>query len=101
MRTAMTHIDMQVLLVLGERQSIDALCTPWVYITINIHHLRLVLGQEIHGIIVKLWRELHVLGTLRHRQLLQITLCRLDAQVSLEFLFLISLVSQLPVILHI
>ena len=91
----MTHIDMQVLLVLGERQTIDARCTPWVNITINIHHLRIILGQEIHGIIVKLWRELHVLGTLRHHQFLQITLWRLDAQVSLEWLGVISVISQL------
>ena len=97
----MTHIDMQILLVLGERQTIDARCTPWVNITINIYHLRIILGQEIHGIIVKLWRELHVLGTLWHHQLLQITLCRLDAQVSLEWLGVISVISQLFGSLHI
>lgn len=97
----MTHIDMQVLLVLGEWQTIDARCTPWVDVTINIYHLRIILGQELYRIIVKLRRELYVLGTLRHHQLLQITLWRLDAQVSLEWLGVIAVISQLPGSLHI
>jgi len=54
-RTAMTHINMQVLLVLGERQAINARSSPRIDIAININHLRIILGQELYRMIIECW----------------------------------------------
>lgn len=101
MRTTRTHIYMQVLLVLGERQTIDTGCSPWVNVTIDIYHHRIVLGQEVDSMIVKRWRELHILSTLWYHQSLQISLSRLDAEIFLERFGIIAIISQLSCSLHV
>ena len=92
---------MQVLLVLGERQTVDTGCSPWINVTIDIYHLRIVLGQEVDSMIVKRRRELHILSTLWYHQSLQISLSRLDAEIFLERFGIIAIISQLSCSLHV
>lgn len=100
-RTAMTHINMQVLLVLGERQAINARSSPRIDIAININHLRIILGQELYRMIIECWRELHVFCPLWHHQFLQIALSCLDTEIFLEWFGIIAVITQLPSCLHI
>lgn len=92
---ARTHIDVEVLLALGEWQTIDAGGSPWVDVAVDVYHLRGVLGQEIYRVAIEGRGEFYSLGIIGQHKAMQIALCRLDAQILLEWLGVIAIVAQL------
>lgn len=57
-----THIDVEVLLALGEWKTIDAGSSPWVDVAVDVYHLRVVLGQEIYRVAIEGRGEFYFFG---------------------------------------
>lgn len=93
-RSARTHIYMQVLLVLGEGLSVYARSCPRVYVAIDVYHLWVVLAKEFYCTLVKFGRELGVFGACWQHQAFQVSLGGLYAEVFLERLGVVAVVSQ-------
>lgn len=94
MGTAFAEIDMEVFLVLCKRKSIDAGCCPRVLFAVDVNHLRVVLAQETDSVLVEFRRELYVLRVGRQHETLEISFGCLDAQIFLEWLGVVAIVSQ-------
>ena len=85
---------MQVLLVLGEGLSVYARSCPRVYVAIDVYHLWVVLAQEFYCALVEVGRELSVFGAYGQHQAFQVSLGGLYAEVFLERLGVVAVVSQ-------